>query len=513
MDITIEGFSHHYIARVVAPKLWKLLGECCNQWVGIRRLPMVLTQAYQRLTPEEQAAVEQVEILVSCHDLDGDRQQKKRLNDIAPSQIAPNHIDIPKSAFAFYNQGQFTQGLAATLQAKQHSLIFVYGGGGIGKTAGVSKMFERSPQLSDPVLWCNLSDEVGFQENFEFICEQWDVADSGGEAIAVLQSHLQKNPCILVFDHWELLFEANTLSGACQPQHQDYCDLLAQLAQTQTKGTVIVITRQIAPFMETLTAASPTVTSFTMPPLADASAQKILAEYELKNPELWPDFVQTYRGNSLNLRLICNAIKEWYGGSIEIFQQQNTVIGGDTLREILRELIRPTTSLEQKILSWLMLWGQPITLEDLQKKFIQEVIFSSQVWDAIRSLERRFLIEKNTTETPPLLVLQPSIHRYLTQNFVQECCEEICSAIAASYNLDNLHLLRDFRLLGNKKNCIEAPSGIVPLVLKSLLQKIPDRQRLEQHLAQLQQAANELPDMANNHCVHNFDLLHHCLPQ
>lgn len=508
MNIAIEGFSHHYIARVVAPNLWRLLGDCCNQRVGIRRLNMVLTQAYQRLTPEEKAAVEQVQILVSCHDLDGDRRQKKSLNDPAPKQI-----DIPESVLGFYNQEGFIQGVAATLQAKEHSLIFIYGGGGIGKTAGVSNLFQRSPQLSEPVLWCNLSDEAGFQENFEFICEQWNVDDRGGEAIAILQNHLQTTPGILIFDHWELLFEANTLSGEYQSQHQDYGDLLAKLAQTRTKGTVIVITREVAPEMKILTADFPTVTSFTVQPLSDVFAQKILAEYNLKNPELWLNFVQTYRGNPLNLRLICNAIKEWYGGSIETFQQQNTVIGGDTLRDILRELIRPVTSLEHKILYWLMLWGQPIALEDLQKKFTQEVIFSSQVWDAIRSLERRFLIEKNDQETPALIVLQPSIHRYLTQNFVQGACEEICSAIAAHYNLDGLQLLREFRLLGNKKTCIETPSGIVPLVLKSLLQKIPDRQRLEQHLAQLQQAADDLPDTTNNHCVHNLDLLHHCLPR
>ncbi|NJN72662.1 MAG: hypothetical protein HC799_07545 [Limnothrix sp. RL_2_0] len=510
-NIRIEGFSHRYIAQIVAPNLWKLLGKCCNQKVTIRRLHMVLNQVYQRLTPDEKIAVEQVEILVPHGDLDDDFDPKKRLSDISPSQITQNHNNIPESALAFYNQNQFTQDLAATLQAKQHSLIFIYGGGGMGKTAGVSQMFQRSPQLLDSVLWCNLSDEAGFQENFEFICDQWDIADNDGEAIATLRNHLQKNPRILVFDHWELLFEANTLSGVYQPQYQDYGALLQQLAQARTKGTVIIITREISPFMEASTAAYPVVTSLTVPPLDNVAARKILAEYELQHPELWPEFLQTYQGNPLNLRLICNAIKHWYGGSMETFQQQNTVIGGDTLREILQELIRPTNSLERKILNWLMLWGQPITLEDLQQQFIHEVVFPSEVWDEIRSLERRFLIEKNDRETPCLIVLQPSIHRYLTQRFVQECSEEICQAIAANYTLDNLHLLRDFQLSGKKKSCLETSSDIVSLVLKTLLQRIPDRQRLKQHLAQLKQAAVALPSTAKNHYLYNLDLLHYCL--
>ncbi|MGB2923664.1 MAG: hypothetical protein WBB82_00005, partial [Limnothrix sp.] len=156
-NIHVDGFSSHYIARVVAPNLWKSLSECCKQRVTIRRLRMVLTRYYDQLTSGEKEAVEGVETLVDLADFEEEVTQKKKLNEDVDTQI-----EIPSTSDVFYNQQQFIAQLTALIASEKHSLIFVYGGGGVGKTATVSETLQRLPQQHQNIVWCNLGDRLSF---------------------------------------------------------------------------------------------------------------------------------------------------------------------------------------------------------------------------------------------------------------------------------------------------------------------------------------------------------------
>lgn len=511
-DIQINGFSSHYIRRVVAPNLWKLLSRSCGQKVTIHYLNLVLTKKYYELSPQEQKAIAEImpQVVVVEQEIDG---QKKNLNQT----ITTDHSEIPINQDKFYNQDQAIAQLTTLLKQNQQTLIFVLGNGGIGKTALVSQALGRDVELRAKTLWCNLSDRLNFQENFEFIQEQWElspstaVADPASECADMekLVQHLQQHSKILVIDHWELLFTEEDFSGKYQPQHRIYADFLEKIARQTVKGTVIIISREVAPSMELLSNNLATVCTLTVPELSDKDAKKILKEYDLQDEHLWSEFVQTYRGNPLSIRLLCTSIKEWYGGSIAKFKQQNTVIGGDTLREILRELICRINPLEQEILYWLMLWGQPITLEELQLYYQREIPFTSQLWDVVRSLERRFLLEKSLLENPPLLTLQPSIQRYLLQEFTQGCGEEILQAIAAGYDPKEFNLLKHYQLALQLKTEAIATSTVIQAIIRYLQTRLRSSQQTEFHLLQLHQAAVQLTQEEYDYSLENLDVLIH----
>ncbi|MGB2926781.1 MAG: hypothetical protein WBB82_15890, partial [Limnothrix sp.] len=458
---------------------------------------------YSQLTLEEKEAVERIETLVDLADFEEEVTQKKKLNEDVDTQI-----EILPNSDSFYNQQQFIAQLTALITSEKHSIIFVYGGGGIGKTATVSETLRQLPQQNQNIVWCNLGDRLSFTENVEFIYDQWNLDENANDAITVLGSYLENNPQILIFDHWELLFEGDRLSGSYQPQYQKYDELLKQLAAISIQGTVLVLTREIAPSMDRLVAASPTtVTSLTVPPLTAQTAQKILQEYKLQDEELWPDLIEIYQGNPLNLRLICNSIKEWYGGSVAAFQRQNTIIGGDTLREILKELIQPITRLEQQVLYWLMLWGQPITLAELQEKKWDKVLFSTQIWDAVRSLERRFLIRNSDSPTLRLLALQPSIKRYLVQQFIQDCCEEITEAIADNYSVSDFDLLKNYQLLLSDQPNTQSAIFVITSILRGLKQVYLEPERVQTHLTQLKQAIKQQAIADQKYALANINQL------
>ncbi|OKH14656.1 hypothetical protein NIES208_13445 [[Limnothrix rosea] IAM M-220] len=502
----ILGFSPNYIGRVVAPNLWKTLGDCCGQRVGIRRLQLVLKERYAQLTPSERSEVAAVEILVS---LDDDDSEKQKIGDTPEApRLYASSLPLPAVTNPIYNHDSTLATLKHLLKENYHSLTFVYGAGGVGKTSLVSHLLTELVSL--PVVWCNLGEQQSFADSIEFIRSFWPFPITVDGAIASLCQYLQEHPVVLVFDQWELLFAEGELSGTYQSQYAKYQELLGQLARYPLAGQVLVLTHEIAPSMECLSAEEDLVASVRVPELNHEAAKKILREYGLQDPALWLDFVRTYKGNPLKLRLLCNDIREWHGGSIQAFNQQNTIIGGDTLRDILRQLTDPVTDLERQILNWLMLWGKPITLPQLQDSFVNEVTFSTEVWDVTRSLERRFLLDKSASAELPVLMLQPSIHRYLMQEFVQGCCGELGAAIAAGYDPTQLKLLGDYRLVMHQAMVLnrESIAPVVLAILKGLRKESGSCDRLRAHLEQLKLATQKNPELCQFHGASNVMALY-----
>lgn len=490
-DIEIHGFSPNYISRVVAPNLWRQLSQYCDQKVTIRRLQIILRQQYDKLTPEEQLAVEAIQPL-----LDGGIE----------ANVSPENFErcrIPPNVNAFYNHEQTLNIFHHALN--QGSLLFVYGSPGIGKTSLVSHALSgRSPDWGR-IVWCNLGENTDFQWWFGEICQCWDLAPSPRGAIADLEAHLEEQNVILIFDHWELLFSPKHLSGTYQPQHEPYGNFLKTIAAAPNlTGKVIVITREIAPSMTQLIERHDKTLGIESPPLNHDAAQKILAEYDLNNPELWLDFVKTYCGNPFNLRLVSTCIKEWYGGSITNFHQQNTVIGGDTLQNALAMFIERITDQEKDILYWLMLWSKPISVTELQLVYSKKVIFESEVLNAIRSLKRRFLLEKNIYKNPPVISLQPSIHRYLFKNFVTVCATEFSEAIKEGFDPYRLYYFSQYDLRGQVSDQGEL---ILVLILKLLQEKYRNPETLKQHLDNLEFALQDMETDSFSYALSNIQAL------
>lgn len=495
-DIQVDGYSPSYIKRVIAPDLWKRIGRYCNQRVGIRSLSLALTTKYEQLSEAEKAAVEKI--------LPNGMVAADKRQALTPGAL--RYRGIPKNKHAFYNQESLALTLTQWLQQGEKSLIFVLGGGGIGKTTLVSEVLRSHPILSPKTLWCNISERLTFADNFALIQQQWQLGDGNAGAIAQLQTYLKKQSQILVFDHWELLFARACLSGNYQPQHEIYLEFLEAIAKEPMAGTVVVISREHSPSLEALAAENPRVASLIVSGLSNLFAQQILQEYQLQDAELWADFVETYRGNPLKLRLIASGIQEWYGGSIAQFQNQETVIGGNTLRDILYNLTCHISNSEQEVLYWLMLWGKSITLEQLQSNYHLEMPFASEVWDAVRSLDRRFLLEKKDNQRPHF-GLQPSIQRFLVQEFTRECCREITQAIANFPTL-KFEYLKHYPLIpqGADPNIITSP--VICPILKGIETYYRDPNQVEAHLKHLAQAVVPTISLRHDYSQSNLTLLY-----
>lgn len=191
------------------------------------------------------------------------------------------------------------------------------------------------------------------------------------------------------------------------------------------------------------------------------------------------------------------------------FQNQETIIGGNTLRDILYNLTCRISNSEQEVLYWLMLWGKSITLEQLQANFHVEMPFASEVWDAVRSLDRRFLLEKKENHRP-YFGLQPSIQRYLAQEFTRECCQEIIQAIATLPQTHFNHL-KHFPLMpqGADPNILTSP--VICPILKGLQNRYRDFSQIQANLRRLAQNTPPANSLQHDYRQTNLTLLYETL--
>lgn len=482
-NIKVPGFSSNYIGRVVAPKLWKNLSRYCGQKVTIRRINLVLQKKYKELSPEEHLDIAAMKVLVEVPEADaGEDSQLPQY----PSSACPavNHH--------LYNKEAIIAPLRHLLEDSNHNVLFVYGEGGIGKTAVLSDFFQTS---GFPVVWCNLAENTRFNDHLQFIRRYWPFDLEPERAIASLCDYLKTNAVTIVFDHWEILFASGELSGQYESRHHQYSQLLRRLIQTPMAGRVVVISSTLAPSMEQLIATEMAIASLEVPKLTHDEAQKILAEYNLRNKGLWLDFVRTYQGNPLTLHILCSAIREWHGGSVEAFQKQKTIIGGRTLGEMLQQILKPINVLERKALNWIMLLQEPVTIVSLQQYFKKEVTFSADIWDVVRSLERRFLLYKQITAEQTIFTLQPSIHRYLMKDFVRQCINEFGKAASLAGSPVPLVLLRDYSLSPHEQfTTRDNVPPVVEVLLKGLQQRCGGGDRLLAILQDLQLAVQGNPE-------------------
>ncbi|MEB3226435.1 MAG: NB-ARC domain-containing protein [Synechococcus sp.] len=498
-DIEVDGYSPGYVKRVIAPDLWKRIGRYCNQRVGIRSLQLALTMGYEKLSDAEKAVVEEI-------------TPNGFLNpelEPAPEIVIQAYRGIPKNKHLFYNHESTIRNLAQKLRDQDISLVFVLGGGGLGKTTLVSEVLRGHEDLQEKALWCNLSDQLSFAANFTLIQEQWGLGENTDGAIAHLRDYLKRHHRILVFDHWEQLFASDCFSGNYQPRYEVYVEFLEAIATESLAGAVVVISQESSPSIEALAQDNPHVATITLEGLSNLVAQQILQEYNLRNPELWEAFVDTYRGNPLKLRLIAAGIQEWYGGSVAQFQNQETVIGGNTLRNILYSFTCRISNPEQEVLYWLMLWGQPITLEQLQSNYHHAISFASEVWDAVRSLERRFLLEKRA-HSEPHFGLQPSIQRFLAQEFTRHCCQEITQAIA-NFPTMEFHLLQDYPLIPRGANPHVLTSPVIFPILRGLQSHYRDWTEIPDHLRRLAENIEPRSSIRYDYSQDNLHLLQETL--
>ena len=176
--------------------------------------------------------------------------------------------------------------------------------------------------------------------------------------------------------------------------YEGYGELIRRLGGSQHQSCLVLTSREKPQEIAALEGDKLPVRSIKLIGLNQAQSREILNAKGLakSQEEECKVLIDCYAGNPLFLKLVATTIQELFGGNIDEFLEQDTIVFGD-IREILDQQFNRLSGLEKQILYWLTLNQNFVSLRKMQKDMIPRVS-QRLMLEAIELLQRRCLIEK-----------------------------------------------------------------------------------------------------------------------
>lgn len=158
----------------------------------------------------------------------------------------------------------------------------------------------------------------------------------------------------------------------------------------------------------------------------------------------WRVLVEHYAGNPLALEMVAPAIQDLFDNNVSKFLEflkQNTFVF-DNIRNLLERQFNRLSGLEKEVMYWLGINREPITFPELREDFILNVR-SSEILEALASLQRRALVEKTSNG----FTQQPVVMEYITEQLIERVCAEIIEAGTQDLLLQETGIFRSHALM------------------------------------------------------------------
>lgn len=313
-------------------------------------------------------------------------------------------------------------------------LVALVGMGGIGKTALSVKLAEQIQDKFEVVIWRSLRNAPLLKEILanwiEFLSDgEADLPDNITHRISRLIDYLRSSRCLLVLDNVESILGSGDCAGRYRDGYEDYGELFRRVGEASHQSCLILTTREKPKEIAALEGGSLAVRSLPMMGLNLVEGQEIFRtqNYFFGSESDWQILIHRYAGNPLALRIVATTIRELFNSNLSEFLAQGTTVFGD-IRDLLDQHFRRLSPLETQIMYWLALNREPVSLAELREDIVAPCT-PSKLLEALESLCRRSLIEKGAptglASSGSLFTLQPVVMEYLTEQFIEQCSEEI----------------------------------------------------------------------------------------
>jgi len=163
--------------------------------------------------------------------------------------------------------------------------------------------------------------------------------------------------------------------------------------------------RALFPISTTVKSQNNPIRTLQLKGLDIAAGREILRNYGLEESDNSEALIHRYQGNPLWLKSVANLIQELGICATELLLD-DTILLPEDLKDVLQQQFDRTSELEKQVMSVLARENQPVNLAKLLEK---RQISSSDLLNALQSLSRRCLIEKQET----LYTLPPVLRQYI----------------------------------------------------------------------------------------------------
>jgi AAA ATPase domain len=313
----------------------------------------------------------------------------------AASDRAPKKylLDAPALLPFFGRTTELTQ--LQTWIENHSRLILIHAPSGTGKTALARQLIEQNQHHH--IIWQSLQCHRPLTEfldrnitpNFSrLLTPPHDLTQRLNDLI----DQLTHQPSLIILDDLQEILWSQQLAGSYAPEYRQYQQLFDRLITAPHQSCIILLSQEIPRHLEQLT-AHPNFQSLALTGLGDA-AQQIFHQHNLTDPECWPQIMEYYNGNPQALNIIATLISQFFAGSAAAFVQTQPLPIPDDYKQVLRQQLDRLTTKEKTVIQQIASGSTTIT--DLQQALD---LSSADIIDVLQSIDRRSLLQKNTTNS------------------------------------------------------------------------------------------------------------------
>jgi hypothetical protein len=265
---------------------------------------------------------------------------------------------------------------------------------------------------------------------------------------------------LLVLDNVESILQDRNRSGQYQPGYEAYRQLFDRISDEPHQSCLIITGRdkpggfalREGKNLPVRSRSVHAVKSLQLQGLSGADAQQILIAKGLDTTESQRlTFVKYLGGNPLALKIAATSIQTLFGGNIQTFFAQGSLVFSD-LWDLLDQQFERLSPLQQQIMYSVAINPEGVTPAKLHEEILPKVPWR-ELLEALESLQARSLLETGNEN----LTQQPVIIEYVTQRFLQTIEQEITTG--------NLNLFRTHALIEAQTQDYERDAQI-PLILQ-----------------------------------------------
>jgi len=311
-------------------------------------------------------------------------------------------------------------------------VVTILGLGGVGKTLLATRLAQDVAPAFEFVYWRSLrnvpSPSEWLDSAIAFLSPDEAPPTGAAAQLERLLELIQQSRCLLVLDNVETVLEPGQRAGSYRPGFEAYGRVLRELGESPHQSCLLLTSREEPPEVGPLKAEQGPVRVLRLGGLDLDVTRALLGDKHLEGDETaWQALMVRHAGNGLALKVVGEAIREFFGGSIAAYLEsvtdsQAAMLG--SIRQLLDTQIQRLSDVEQSLLLWLAVEREPVTFTELVDGLGARV-GRGPTLEAVEGLRRRSMLER--AEQGSKFTLQSVVLEYMTEQLVDEVSRELTS--------------------------------------------------------------------------------------